>query len=110
MKIVVLVKEVPDTYSDRKLDLETGLADRASSDLVLDEINERSLEVALSYADAHDDVEAPMIGAGLGGSLDRADVATCFGPGRGAPTRGRSGPRLGRAAGAADHAARGFVR
>ncbi|WP_194396690.1 electron transfer flavoprotein subunit beta/FixA family protein [Microbacterium atlanticum] len=51
MKIVVLVKEVPDTYGDRKLSLETGLADRAASDRVLDEIGERALEVALSYAD-----------------------------------------------------------
>jgi len=54
MKIIVLVKEVPDTYGDRRLDLETGLADRGASDPVLDEISERSLEVALSYADAHD--------------------------------------------------------
>jgi electron transfer flavoprotein beta subunit len=53
MKIVVLVKEVPDTWGDRKLDLETGLADRGASDAVLDEIGERSLEVALSYADAN---------------------------------------------------------
>lgn len=51
MKIYVLVKEVPDTYGDRKLDLETGLADRAAGDVVLDEITERALEVALSYAD-----------------------------------------------------------
>jgi electron transfer flavoprotein beta subunit len=51
MKIVVLVKEVPDTYGDRKLNLETGLADRAASETVLDEIGERALEVALSYAD-----------------------------------------------------------
>ena len=51
MKIVVLVKEVPDTYGDRKLNLETGLAERQASDAVLDEIGERSLEVALSYAD-----------------------------------------------------------
>jgi len=50
MKIYVLVKEVPDTYGDRKLDLETGLADRAAGDVVLDEITERALEVALSYA------------------------------------------------------------
>ena len=50
MKIVVLVKEVPDTYGDRKLSLETGLADRAASDAVIDEIGERALEVALSYA------------------------------------------------------------
>ncbi|WP_298039523.1 electron transfer flavoprotein subunit beta/FixA family protein [uncultured Microbacterium sp.] len=51
MKIFVLVKEVPDTYGDRKLNLETGLADRGAGDVVLDEITERALEVALSYAD-----------------------------------------------------------
>ncbi|MDR7187592.1 electron transfer flavoprotein beta subunit [Microbacterium sp. BE35] len=51
MKIVVLVKEVPDTYGDRRLSLETGLADRGASETVLDEIGERALEVALSYAD-----------------------------------------------------------
>jgi electron transfer flavoprotein beta subunit len=53
MKILVLVKAVPDTYGDRKLSLETGLADRGATDTVLDEIGERALEVALSYADAH---------------------------------------------------------
>ncbi|WP_438856329.1 electron transfer flavoprotein subunit beta/FixA family protein [Agromyces sp. M3QZ16-3] len=53
MKIIVLVKEVPDTYGERKLDLETGLADRAASEAVLDEIGERALEVALAHADAH---------------------------------------------------------
>src|SRR5690606_6986056 len=57
MKIYVLVKEVPDTYGDRKLDLETGLADRAAGDVVLDEITERALEVALSYADKNADTE-----------------------------------------------------
>ncbi|SJN40363.1 Electron transfer flavoprotein, beta subunit [Microbacterium esteraromaticum] len=57
MKIYVLVKEVPDTYGDRKLDLETGLADRAAGDVVLDEITERALEVALSYAGKNPDTE-----------------------------------------------------
>lgn len=57
MKIFVLVKEVPDTYGDRKLSLETGLADRAAGDVVLDEITERALEVALSYADKNDGTE-----------------------------------------------------
>ncbi|GAA1781453.1 electron transfer flavoprotein subunit beta/FixA family protein [Agromyces lapidis] len=61
MKIVVLVKEVPDTYGDRKLNLETGLADRAASDTVLDEIGERALEVALSYADGHADTEVVVL-------------------------------------------------
>lgn len=61
MKIVVLVKEVPDTYGDRRLDLETGLADRGASDRVLDEIGERVLEVALSYADAHPGTEVTVV-------------------------------------------------
>jgi len=61
MKIVVLVKEVPDTYGDRKLNLETGLADRAASEAVLDEIGERALEVALSYADGNPDTEVVVL-------------------------------------------------
>lgn len=61
MRIVVLLKEVPDTYGDRKLDLQTGLADRGASERVLDEIAERSLEVALSYADAHQGTEVVVL-------------------------------------------------
>ncbi len=61
MKIVVLVKEVPDTYGDRKLNLETGLAERGASDRVLDEIGERALEVALSYADANAGTEVTVV-------------------------------------------------
>ncbi|WP_139417988.1 electron transfer flavoprotein subunit beta/FixA family protein [Agromyces laixinhei] len=61
MKIVVLIKEVPDTYGDRKLDLQTGIADRAASETVLDEISERALEVALSYADAHAGTEVVVL-------------------------------------------------
>ncbi|MDZ8170484.1 electron transfer flavoprotein subunit beta/FixA family protein [Microbacterium xanthum] len=61
MKIVVLVKEVPDTYGDRTLDLETGLAQRDAGDRVLDEIGERALEAALSHADATADVEVVLL-------------------------------------------------
>lgn len=61
MKIVVLVKEVPDTYGDRTLSLETGLAERRQPEAVLDEISERSLEVALSYADSHADTEVVVL-------------------------------------------------
>ncbi|WP_159500264.1 electron transfer flavoprotein subunit beta/FixA family protein [Microbacterium sp. 18062] len=61
MKIVVLVKEVPDTYGDRVLGLETGLADRSASERVIDEIGERALEVALSYADAHAGTEVVVV-------------------------------------------------
>ncbi|MFV0435039.1 MAG: electron transfer flavoprotein subunit beta/FixA family protein [Leucobacter sp.] len=61
MKLVVLVKEVPDTYGDRKLDPETGLADRAASETVIDEIDERALEVALRHADAHPGTEISVV-------------------------------------------------
>lgn len=57
MKIIVLVKEVPDTYGDRQLNLETGLADRAAGESVLDEITERALEAALVVAAANEDAE-----------------------------------------------------
>lgn len=50
MKIYVLMKDVPDTYGERELDLETGLTDR-SGDTVLDEICERALEAALTLAE-----------------------------------------------------------
>lgn len=52
MKIVVLVKQVPDTAEERKLDLATGQLDREAADNVVDEINERALEAALRIKDA----------------------------------------------------------
>lgn len=61
MKIIVLVKEVPDTYGDRKLNLETGLADRAASETVIDEIGERALELALKYADANEGTDVAVL-------------------------------------------------
>lgn len=64
MRIIVLVKEVPDTYGDRKLDLETGLADRDAGDRVLDEIGERSVEAAVSYKEAHPDTEVVVLSVG----------------------------------------------
>ena len=51
MKIVVLVKQVPDTWGPRRLDLQTGRIDR-SDEAVLDEISERAIEVALTYQDS----------------------------------------------------------
>jgi electron transfer flavoprotein beta subunit len=64
MRCVVLVKEVPDTYGERKLSLETGLVDRSASDVVLDEIDERALELALAYADSHEDCEVIAMSMG----------------------------------------------
>ena len=61
MKIIVLVKEVPDTYGERKLNLETGLAERGASEAVLDEICERALELALSQAASIDNAEITVV-------------------------------------------------
>jgi electron transfer flavoprotein beta subunit len=47
MNIVVLVKQVPDTWSERKLAGSDHTLDRESADAVLDEINERAVEEAL---------------------------------------------------------------
>ncbi|MBL8928459.1 MAG: electron transfer flavoprotein subunit beta/FixA family protein [Pseudonocardia sp.] len=52
MNIVVLCKQVPDTYSERRL-REDGALDRDASDAVLDEINERAVEEALQLKEAH---------------------------------------------------------
>jgi electron transfer flavoprotein beta subunit len=64
MKIVVLVKEVPDTYSERKLNLETGLVDREANDRVLDEISERATETAVSFAEANPGTEVVVLSVG----------------------------------------------
>ena len=45
--IVVLIKQVPDTWSERKLSDGDWTLDRDASDAVLDEINERAVEEAL---------------------------------------------------------------
>jgi len=53
MNIVVLIKQVPDTYSERKLSDSDHTLDRNASDAVLDEINERAVEAALQLKEAH---------------------------------------------------------
>jgi electron transfer flavoprotein beta subunit len=52
MNIVVLIKQVPDTYSERTLRPSDGSLDRAATDAVLDEINERAVEAALQLKEA----------------------------------------------------------
>ncbi|MDQ4010789.1 MAG: electron transfer flavoprotein subunit beta/FixA family protein [Actinomycetota bacterium] len=52
MNIVVLIKQVPDTWSERKLADSDHTLDRSSADAVLDEINERTVEEALKIKEA----------------------------------------------------------
>ena len=57
MNIVVLCKQVPDTYSERRL-REDGALDRDASDAVLDEINERAVEEALQLKEKRTAVDS----------------------------------------------------
>jgi electron transfer flavoprotein beta subunit len=52
MKIAVLVKEVPDTWSDRRIDESTKRVDR-NGDVVIDEVNEKAVEAALLVKEAN---------------------------------------------------------
>ena len=64
MKIVVLVKQVPDTGEERILDPATGRVDREANDPVIDEISERALEAALSVKDRDKSTEIVVLSMG----------------------------------------------
>ncbi|GGK93172.1 electron transfer flavoprotein subunit beta [Salinibacterium xinjiangense] len=68
MKIAVLVKEVPDTWGDRRIDPVTLRVDR-SADLVIDEINEKAVEVALLTKEAHPGSEVTVVTMGPSSAL-----------------------------------------
>jgi electron transfer flavoprotein beta subunit len=53
MKIVVCVKQVPDTAADRRLDPATRTVDRDAVDAVMNEMDEYAVEEALLIAEAH---------------------------------------------------------
>ena len=63
MKIVVLVKHVPDATGERSF-AEDGTVDRAASDGLLSELDEYALEQALQIADDGDDVEVVAMTVG----------------------------------------------
>lgn len=52
MNVVVLVKQVPDTWAERKLDANSKTLDRASVDVVMNEIDEYAVEEALRIKEA----------------------------------------------------------
>jgi electron transfer flavoprotein beta subunit len=79
MKIIVLVKQVPDTWGDRVLDERTGLLDRGASDAVIDEIGERATEVALRVKDADKATEVVALTMGPKGAVDVLRKALAMG-------------------------------
>lgn len=69
MKIVVLVKHVPDATGDRTFATD-GTVDRAAGDGLLSELDEYALEQALRIADDGDDVEVVALTLGPDDAAD----------------------------------------
>ena len=82
MNIVVLIKQVPDTYSERKLKGSDGTLDRDATDSVLDEINERAVEAALQLKEASDGSEVTVVTMGPGRASDAIRKALSMGADR----------------------------
>lgn len=78
-RIAVLVKQVPDTWGDRRIDLASGRVDRTGDEQVLDEINERALEVALQHKDGDKSSEVVAIGMGPDAAMDSLRRALAIG-------------------------------
>ncbi|GAA4674269.1 electron transfer flavoprotein subunit beta/FixA family protein [Pseudonocardia yuanmonensis] len=79
MNIVVLVKQVPDTYSERKLSSGDHTLDRDATDAVLDEIDERAVESALQLKEAHDGSEVTVVAMGPDRATDAIRKALSMG-------------------------------
>ena len=54
MNIVVCVKQVPDTWAERKLKPGDATLDRASVDGLINELDEYAIEEALQIKEAHE--------------------------------------------------------
>ena len=76
--IVVLIKQVPDTWSERKLTDGDFTLDREAADAVLDEINERAVEEALLIKEAQGG-EVKVLSAGPDRATDAIRKALSMG-------------------------------
>lgn len=77
--IVVLIKQVPDTWSERKLTEGDFTLDREAADAVLDEINERAIEEALLIKEREGAGEVTVLTAGPDRATDAIRKALSMG-------------------------------
>jgi electron transfer flavoprotein beta subunit len=82
VNIVVLVKQVPDTAAERTLSGTDHRLDRENTDLVLDEINERAAEEALTLKETTD-AEVTVVSMGPDSALDAIRKVLAMGADRG---------------------------
>ena len=62
MRIAVCVKQVPDSYAEKRMS--GGRIDRAASDRVLNDLDEYAIEAALRLAEAHSDTTITVVSMG----------------------------------------------
>ena len=79
MDVAVLVKQVPDTYGERKLDESTWLLDRGASDAVIDEIDAKGVETALQLVEAQGGGTVTVVTMGPDGATDTLRKALAMG-------------------------------
>jgi electron transfer flavoprotein beta subunit len=79
MRIAVLIKQVPDTWGDRRLDPTTGRVGRTDGEQVIDEIDERALEVALAHRDGDKATEVVAVVMGPAAAADAVKKALSIG-------------------------------
>jgi electron transfer flavoprotein beta subunit len=78
MNIVVCVKQVPDTYSERTLKASDSTLDRDSADAVINELDEYAVEEGLRLAEAHGG-EVTILSMGPGRAADTIRKALSMG-------------------------------
>jgi electron transfer flavoprotein beta subunit len=79
MKIVVLVKQVPDSGAERNLRADDNTVDRASANNVINEMDEYAIEEALRLQEAHGG-EVVILTAGPQKALESIRKALSMGP------------------------------
>ncbi|GAA4030125.1 electron transfer flavoprotein subunit beta/FixA family protein [Streptomyces plumbiresistens] len=82
MNIVVLVKQVPDSGAERTLSQTDHTLDREEAELVLDEINERAAEEALTLKETTD-AHVTVVSMGPDSALDATRKVLAMGADRG---------------------------
>ncbi|MEV6526707.1 electron transfer flavoprotein subunit beta/FixA family protein [Longispora sp. NPDC051575] len=80
MKIVVLVKQVPDSGSERNLRADDATVDRASASNVINEMDEYAIEEALKIAEANGGSEVTLLTMGPDSATEAIRKALSMGP------------------------------
>jgi electron transfer flavoprotein beta subunit len=79
MNIVVCVKQVPDTWAERKLKPGDATLDRASVDGLINELDEYAIEEALQVKEAHEGSEVTILTMGPGKATESVRKALSMG-------------------------------